>query len=480
MKLNYEQQHALKVMDSGDNVFLTGGAGTGKTSVLREFIRKHEGRVMVCALTGIAAQLLGGTTIHRAFNMPSAACPKAGRKSCKTLEGVDTVIIDEISMTRMDQFEFVTGIIRNMEKKLKRKIQIIVSGDFFQLPPVLPDDERKILEEHYGGPVSRAFAFQSGMWDECNFRNIVLKKTMRQDDDGFFGLLSRIRIGDLTASDELLSQTHANLYDPGAVTVCAKNEDAARINSRSLAALQASERSFTILKKGDIRAKEIVCDERLILKEGCRVILIANLSARLVNGMTGTVRSIVHNPFSGRDDITVSWDKGGQSVITQYTWSVYKYETTGEGDAKKTTRIVCGSYTQIPLKLAYAVTVHRSQGQTYDAANLLISRTFACGLFYVAVSRVRAIGRLYIDRELNIDRLADPLVVRFYDELEEEVIPDPAVESDPKKTPSGAVRRGPKSKWNDVETTTIRIPRSIKDRVIAEARRIFEEECVVS
>lgn len=473
MKLNPEQRYAFSVMESGDNVFLSGGAGTGKTAVLREFINRHKGRVMVCALTGIAAQLLGGTTMHRAFNMPSEACPKAGRKSCRALEGADTVIIDEISMTRMDQFEFMTGIIRNMEKKLKRKIQIIVSGDFFQLPPVLPDDERKILEEHYGCSVGRAFAFQSEMWEACRFRNIVLKTIMRQDDRAFFDLLGRIRTGDFDAAKELQDVTRNNPYNRNAITICAKNEDAARINGDALSGLRSIERSFMMQKNGDVKAKEIVCDERLILKEGCRVILIANQSEKLANGMTGTVKSISHNIYTRKDDITVVWDKGGRSVITQYTWTVYKYEVRGEGEAKTTVRTPCGSYTQLPLKLAYAVTVHRSQGQTYDSVNLLISRTFACGLFYVAVSRVRSMERLYINNSANIDRLADPLVDEFYNELDEEVATKPL-----KKT-SDITRRGPKSKWKDVETTTIRIPKVIKERVLAEARRIFEEEYAI-
>lgn len=462
-------------MNSGENVFLTGGAGTGKTFILREFIREHEGKVMVCAPTGIAAQLLGGVTIHRAFNMINAPCPKAGRKCCKTLESVCTVIIDEVSMVRMDQFDFVVGIIKNMEKKLKRRIQLIVSGDFGQIPPVIKEEDRKILEEHYGGPVGSAFAFQSAKWQACHFRNIVLKKTMRQDSEGSVDLFNRIRVDDFSAVDALLAQTESNQYNPSVITICAKNDDVARINNSNLSELHASEMMFKISRKGDVRAKEIVCEERVVLKEGCRVLLIANLSSEWVNGMMGTVKSFSHNPFSGKVDVHVSWDRGGNSVVSQYTWTVYKYELIGKGETKKVERVACGSYTQIPLKLAYAVTVHRSQGQTYEAANILISHTFVFGLFYVAVSRVRTIGKLYIDRESNIDRLADPLVMRFYKDLEEEAIPETLLCSSSAAV-STRTRRGPKSNWHDAETTTIRIPKVIKDRIIAEAKRIFEEE----
>ena len=481
MPLNEEQKYAYDVMASGANVFLTGNAGTGKSYVIRKFIDDHKDSTIVCAPTGIAAYLIGGTTLHRIFNIPSAPCPFAGNKHNRLLDTAKTLIIDEISMVRRDVFDYVIKIIRNTEKKNGKRIQIIVCGDFAQLPPVVTQSVKPVLEKQYGADAGYCYAFQSPFWNELGFHNIRLTKIVRQEDAETAAVLNRVRLGEMAAVREVFTSVSHNPFIRDAITIVATNFMAERINDEEIKKIDAPAMNFYMTVDGNVRNDEIICAEQMTLKPGCRVMLIANLGPTVVNGMTGTVKTIFSDPFTGADVVHVQWDNGETTIVSPYKWTVYDYISTDDG---KIEQVEVGAYTQLPLKPAYAVTIHKSQGQTYELANLIADAVFAPGQLYVALSRVKHFERLYVAPGIKIYKLADPLVVRWYDELQYDDFPVPEKTNSPSQTlqtqpitpEQQKNRRGRKSTWRGEPTTIIRVPVRIADRLMLEAHRMIDEE----
>ena len=476
MGFTNDQKHAYRLLESGENVFMTGWAGTGKTYVLKKFIEAHK-EIAVCAPTGIAANLINGVTIHRLFGLSSAPCPKAGKKHLSVLEGCRTLVIDEISMVRRDIFSYVAQIVFNMEQKLHRHLQVVVCGDFAQLPPVITKNDAAILRDYYGEDVGNAYAFQAPEWRQLTFKTIVLKEIIRQKDEKFLKVLNRIREGDLQAAYSMVEECAQHDYDPDRMSLCSTNAAVSRINESKLAEIQAPMRTYYAEVAGDVHEDEIVCVEKLCIKEGSRVMLLVNLSEKRINGMMGRVVSIKQNPFTEKDEIRVNWDRGGFSVISQYTWTTYRYSTVETPSGKKVEREACGIVTQIPLKLAYAVTVHKSQGQTFDSVNLVLDTVFAPGQLYTALTRVRSFNGLYIAPGMKITALTDPVVTSFYHSLQ-------AIETrqQTNHAPEKAKveTRGRKSTWFGEKTTIIRVPDRLKERILKEAHRILEEEMAVA
>ena len=477
MGFTNDQKYSYSLLESGENVFLTGWAGTGKTYVLQKFIEAHKKEIAVCSPTGIAANLIDGVTIHRLFGLSAAPCPKAGKKHLKVLEGCRTLVIDEISLVRLDIFSYVAQIVSNMEKKLSRHIQVVVCGDFAQLPPVVTKNDARILRDYYGGDVGNAYAFQAPEWDQLNFKAVVLKEIIRQKDEKFLKMLNRIREGDLQAAYSVVEECAQHDYDPDRMSLCSTNAAVSRINEMKLTEIQSPMRIYDAVVSGDVRKDEIVCEERLCIKEGCRVMLLVNLSEKRVNGMMGRVISIKHNLFTDRDEIRVNWDRGGFSVISQYTWTTYRYTTKESPNGKTVEREACGTVTQIPLKLAYAITVHKSQGQTFDSVNLVLDTVFAPGQLYTALTRVRSFEGLYIAPGMRINALADPVVSNFYHSLQ---AAEHRQQTDQAPKKVKVETRGRKSTWRGEKTVIIRVPARLAERLKAEAHRLLEEEMAES
>lgn len=478
MGFTNDQKYAYSLLESGENVFLTGWAGTGKTYVLMKYIEAHKNEILVCSPTGIAANLIDGVTIHRLFGLSTTPCPKAGRKHLSVLEGCRTLIIDEISMVRRDIFSYVAQIVFNMEKKLGRHIQVVVCGDFAQLPPVVTKKDAGILRDYYGEDVGNvAYAFQAPEWEKLNFKTVMLREIIRQKDEIFLKKLNRIREGDLQAAYSMVEECAQHDYDPDRMSLCSTNAAVSRINERKLTEIQSPMRIYDAEISGNVRKDEIVCEERLCIKEGCRVMLLVSLSEKRVNGMLGSVVSIKHNLFTDKDEIWVNWDRGGSSVISQYTWTTYRYKTVETKGGKAVEREVCGSVSQIPLRLAYAVTVHKSQGQTFDSVNLVLDTVFAHGQLYTALSRVRSFDGLYIAPGMRINALSDPVVSSFYHSLQAVEYSHQAKQAPEKEK---AETRGRKSTWFGEKTTIIRVPARLKERILEEAHRILEEEMAVA
>lgn len=419
------QRRALKAVAAGDNVFITGKAGTGKSYVTKEIIRaaQEQGRrLVICAPTGVSAINIGGTTIHRAFALPVGITePRfhcTNKDVVNMIEASDMILVDEISMCRTDLFTGMMNTIKQATASSYRQKQLVFVGDFFQLPPVITQRELQAYKKLYKG----IYAFESPLWKEAGLRTIELKENMRQKDLHLMEILDAIRLGkaDLYYLNEMASEE----ADPLAVTICTTNKRASKINTSHLEALPGKTYRFATRKSGTVEPQDLYCDDVLALKTGSRVMTLVNGEA-YSNGSSGTVTAI----DAKQKKVEVLMDHSGETVsIEPHTWEVIEYvtgttETVVKRPFRKKTVVydnnvqksVIGIYTQFPLRLAWAVTIHKSQGQTFDRINICaMDRFFAPGQLYVALSRCRTLSGMTILGKIPKGAVkADPVVKNF-------------------------------------------------------------------
>ena len=414
-ELTDEQEDAVKKMESGQNVFLTGKAGTGKSYVVREFLRRNRKRnILVCAPTGVAAINIGGATLHRTFGIPirPLAAGEYNRNISDAVKLADTVIIDEISMCRFDVFEYVMETLSRAETDLNaRHKQVIVVGDFFQLEPVLTKKDMEVLyasrnQEDYPD----GFAFHSPYWDYAGFEPVMLKNVMRQAGDSEFTKnLNRIRMGDAAAVAWF--NGHAAAEEPeNAITLCGTNDRADEINQKKAELIPGQEIVYQASVEGEVKKGDKLTTDELSLKVGMQVMTLVNDSGNAYqNGSIGTITGL----YEG--GIKVLFENGEESLINQFDWEIVSYEVIND----KPERIVVGHFRQIPVKIAYAITVHKSQGQTYDKVNISPD-FFANGQLYVALSRARSIDGIHLDSPIRPrDLKTSKAVKELYGAMEE-------------------------------------------------------------
>lgn len=389
------QIEALKVMLSGESVLLTGSAGSGKTFVLNKFIkkaRKLKKSVSVTATTGLAATHLGGTTIHSWSGIGIDDFLKEGffetfpKNRREIIRKTDILIIDEISMLHDYRFDMIDEICRTVRGNNQPfgGLQVILSGDFFQLPPINRRGGRE------GG-----FVVNSRAWQELNPTICYLTEQYRQDDRDLLEILDAIREGDLTEGhiEKLLTRLNETPNDEILTELHTVNTDVDKINRERLNKLNGEEVSYKQTATGqkkyvDILKKSILAPETLGLKIGALVMAVKNSSDyKYVNGSLGEV--------AGFDADTnypvIDFMNGHSAVVVPDTWELT------DGENRK------ASITQIPLRLAWAITVHKSQGMTLDAAKIDLSKAFVEGMGYVALSRVKNLSSLYL---LGINKMA--------------------------------------------------------------------------
>lgn len=442
--LKPSQQIAFNMMMSGRNVFLSGEAGTGKSFVLRHFLdHVTNSKVLVCAPTGIAAINVHGATIHRTFKAPIGPILQEPREVSDIVREAEIIIIDEISMCRCDLFDYVAKTIvkaENMQPN-KPKKQLIVVGDFYQLPPVITDQDREVLE------IAEGFAFQADMWGHFDFATVVLTEVVRQNDVDFVTNLNGVRKGD-TSCLAWINANAAKKENEG-IHLCATNKTAADINNRAMRSLKGRIKKYTAIEQGEVTESDRATAQELSLKVDTRVMMLINdKEDRFQNGSLGTIEEL------DRDFLVIRLDNGKTVNVERYTWEITKYEiVTDSSGKKKLEQKIIGTFTQFPVKIAYAITIHKSQGQTYDSANLHPS-CFAAGQLYVALSRVKSMKGLHLVAPIKDDYLiTSQSVLDFYGDMRKTA----------SKGQHGGKREGAgrKTKYG-CETITMRVPKHLK------------------
>ena len=401
-KLNEEQEKVFYSFEKGANIFLCGKGGSGKSFLTRyiiDYCKKSNKSVLICAPTGIAALNIGGSTVHRVFKVPARILQKGERcyekKKLETIAKADVIIIDEISMCRIDVFEYVARTLIYM----KPKKQLLFVGDFYQLPPVLPSQDGSAFSKIYG---NKLFAFESEMWTKLELQTMELQTSMRQKDKAFVSALDNIRAGQ---PDFSLFQTDKPV-DPTALTVCGTNKEADEKNQaqmKNLVKQGAKIYNFSASIDGVVEPSEYPTEREMTLCVGARIVMLNNdPDERWVNGTMATVAYV-------NDDILIVRIEGKEGAAVEvkrnkWTFLDYKVTKTKDGDSKLGV-VERGTFEQFPVRLAWAITIHKSQGQTYDRVNVDISSIFAEGQLYVALSRCRTLAGMRIIGKLTDNKV---------------------------------------------------------------------------
>lgn len=411
MELTTEQQKAKNLILNGTNVFLTGDAGTGKSYILKQVINTlPPDDTVVCAPTGVAAVNIHGITIHRLLELnPDKDIINLHPEHVPNkLEKAKTVIVDEISMCRSDLFIWLSETLKLAEIKFKHPIQLVVVGDFYQLPPVLATPAEK---EYFAN--GKVYAFNTAEWKSWHFQPVVLHQVIRQTNAEFSKALNSIRKGNTKYIHYSNSKSTKNRIN-NAITLVSTNKEANAINLKKVSSLEGGCKIYNSQISGQINDQDKPTPDKIKLKVGALVVFTANASDNTYsNGTLATVTQL------SADYIKVKIENSSEEItVFPFTWTIYDYRLIKEDNQRKLKKIQIGEYQQLPVKLGYAITIHKSQGQTYSAANIAPAGWLP-GLLYVALSRVKDIKQLHLLHKIEPNMVnADPTVRNFYQHLE--------------------------------------------------------------
>jgi len=416
METNPQTELARRYVEqTGVSVFLTGKAGTGKTTFLHDIVASTTKRHAVVAPTGVAAINAGGVTIHSFFQLPFdpylpdvkelvteyqmperyKALNKNKQNIIRTLE---LLIIDEVSMVRADLLDAIDMTLRRVRRSSRPfgGVQLLLIGDVHQLSPVVTEAERPYMERVYPSP----YFFASKALQQINYVTIELTKVYRQQDAAFVDLLNHVRDNNIDSATLAALNARVGTSQKGAITLTTHNRQADAINRRHMDALHGEQRTFDAIVKGNYPDKALPCDQRLEVKKGERVMFVKNDSSgghRYYNGMLGTVTGFLRE--DDKDYIEVVSDDGDTIAVNRELWESMKYSI----DAKTNdiTQEVEGTFCQYPLQAAWAVTIHKAQGLTFDHVVIDAADAFAFGQVYVALSRCRTLEGLSLSSPLT-------------------------------------------------------------------------------
>lgn len=402
-----------------DSLFLTGRAGTGKSSLLNYFRRHTRKRHVVLAPTGLAAIQVGGSTIHSFFGFPLRPLLREdpdirvwgkGHPRLRLLQKMETLIIDEVSMVRadlLDAIDFSLRLNMGVDVPFGGK-QVILIGDVFQLPPVVTDRERDLpMHDEYESP----YFFSAHAFRQLSPTLLALKKIYRQTDEDFIYLLNRVRQGVATAYDldALNERVGASLPDDAfAITLTSVNAAADLTNLQQLRALQTPSQTYKGVTEGSFPERLFPVQQTLTLKAGAQVMMVKNdLQGRWVNGSLGVAEVVTP------EEIYVRFENGKMYPVEKVMWEHKTYRW--DAGSKSISFEIHGTYTHYPVRLAWAITIHKSQGLTFDRVIIDLGRgAFAHGQLYVALSRCKTLSGISLRSRLQArDVIVDEAVERF-------------------------------------------------------------------
>jgi len=430
IEINPGFRRALDIMEGTDrHVFITGKAGTGKSTLLELFRSQTPKRIAVLAPTGVAALNVRGQTIHSFFKFKPDITPDRVRKVARPrgsesiYKNLDAVVIDEVSMVRADLMDCVERFLRlngPHPRKLFGGLQMILIGDLYQLPPVVTGLEKALFARDGSGRYGSPYFFSAAVFAEPAFdlEFVELEKVYRQTDAGFIDLLNAIRNRSIDDAqvDHLNSRCRPDFSPPDGefyITLTSTNDLAAMRNREKLAALPGRARRYEGIIDGDFDRSSLPTEEALELKPGAQVMLLTNdRHGRWVNGTIGRVDKIVK--VAGADDIiAVDIPGEGPVQVLPNIWELFHFRYDAESDQIESEAV--GAFTQYPLRLAWAVTIHKSQGKTFDRVVIDIGRgAFAHGQVYVALSRCTSFEGIVLKRPITKNHIwMDWRIVRF-------------------------------------------------------------------
>ena len=406
MPKNPELELAFNFINKTDrNLFITGKAGTGKTTFLHQIKKESLKRMVIVAPTGVAAINAKGVTIHSFFQMPFgpilpnqiANTSNQQRRFSKTkidiIKSLDLVIIDEISMVRADLLDGIDQVLRRYKNRNKvfGGAQVLMIGDLQQLAPVVKPNEWSLLQQHY----NTVYFFSSKAYQEANVVSIELKHIYRQKNEDFITVLNEIRNDNLSEKSAAIlnkrfNPTFSPTKDDGYITLTTHNKRAHLINDSELNKIKHKTCFFEAEVSGKFSENAYPNDEKLALKVGAQVMFIKNDSSaekRYFNGKIGIVTDI------SKENVTVQCANEIEEIITEKElWDSINYTINEE--TKELKEEIVGSFKQIPLRLAWAITIHKSQGLTFERAIIDAEASFAHGQTYVALSRCTSLEGL--------------------------------------------------------------------------------------
>ena len=409
--------------DCQHNLFITGKAGTGKSTLLQYFCQTSKHKPVVLAPTGVAALNAKGQTIHSFFNFYIDITPQKARKlkpkKPATYKNLKTIIIDEVSMLRADLLDCVDAFLQShgpVKNKTFGGVQIIFVGDLHQLPPVVSSKERKPFFSLY----KTEFFFSSKAFESFKLQIVELEKVYRQKDQFFINILNRIRVGGASADDmQTLNERVLPDFKPKKdqmyIHLTGLNRTADEINLEQLQSLSGRNYLSTAFISGDFGKEYFPTNQELKFKLKSQIMMLTNDSKRRwVNGSIGVIQSISKN-----DNIQVLLQETGKMItINKHTWEIYQFSFSKETNTIESN--LTGSFIQYPFKLAWAVTIHKSQGKTFNHVVIDMSHgIFAAGQAYVALSRCTSLEGMVLKAPVKKHHIrTDWRVVHFFNSRE--------------------------------------------------------------